>query len=159
MSREISNSDHIIDSRDIIARIEELETDLQTRHEDALAGAAQSEDEADEKPIVPEDFEVWLVDVIDAELADETNDLATELRILRNVAKQGEGYGDWHHGETLIRDSYFVTYAQELAEDIGAIAHDAQWPLSYIDWEAAADALKADYTSIDFDGVTYWMRA
>lgn len=61
-------------------------------------------------------------------------------------------------GVTLIRDSYFENYAQELAEDIGAIGHDLQWPLYHIDWEAAANSLKMDYTLVAFDGVEYWGR-
>jgi hypothetical protein len=117
-TNDIDNGQDIIDSRDIIARIEELD----------------SLDERDE-------------------------DEAKELTILRKVADQGEGYGDWEYGEGLIRESYFETYAQELAEDIGAIGKDMQWPLSHIDWEAAAEELKMDYTEIDFDGITYYMRA
>lgn len=34
-------------------------------------------------------------------------------------------------------------YAQELAEDIGAISRDAQWPLYCIDWERAWRELEA----------------
>jgi hypothetical protein len=47
----------------------------------------------------------------------------------------------------------------ELAEDIGAIDRNASWPATYIDWEAAADSLKADYSSIDFNGEDYWIRS
>jgi hypothetical protein len=119
--QEISNSDDVIDSRDVIARIEELE------------------------------------DMVHDESA--TEDDQAELAILQALAKEGGQYApDWEHGETLIRDSYFIEYAQELADDIGAISRDATWPNNFIDWEAAADALKQDYTSIDFDGVSYWIR-
>src|SRR5688572_8669279 len=51
------------------------------------------------------------------------------------------------YGVSLIREDYFETHAQEFAEDIGAVDRDAPWPASYIDWEAAADALKDDYMS------------
>lgn len=27
-----------------------------------------------------------------------------------------------------------------------------------IDWERAAEELRMDYTAVDFDGVTYWVR-
>lgn len=73
-------------------------------------------------------------------------------------ALAGEGILDWEYGATLIRDDYFETYAQELAEDIGAIDRDAGWPGSYIDWEAAATALQVDYTSVTFLGHDYWVR-
>lgn len=87
------------------------------------------------------------------------DDERTELAALRRLAEEGEGLADWRYGETLIRDSYFTEWAQEYAEDNGAIPEANIWPGSYIDWEAAADALKMDYTSVDFDGVTYWGRS
>jgi antirestriction protein len=94
------------------------------------------------------------------EAIEEPNDEEKEeLAALLALAEEGEGLADWQYGETLIRNSYFETYAEELAEDIGAIGKDTQWPLSFIDWEAAANALKQDYTAIEFDGVTYWGRS
>lgn len=65
---------------------------------------------------------------------------------------------DYWYPVTLIRDSYFEQYARDLAEDIGAIPDDAQWPCTCIDWEQAARELQQDYTTIDFDGVDYWTR-
>lgn len=65
---------------------------------------------------------------------------------------------DWEHGETLIADHYFRDYAQELAEDIGAVPSDLSWPVSCIDWEQAARELRMDYTSAELAGVTYWGR-
>lgn len=61
-------------------------------------------------------------------------------------------------GIQLIADGVFVDYAQELADDIGAIDRDAGWPTAYIDWEAAARALQMDYTPVVFDGTDYWYR-
>lgn len=66
------------------------------------------------------------------------------------------GLEDWGH---LIREDCFTDYAQELAADIGAIDPDASWPLTYIDWEAAANALRMDYTAVEFLGHTYYVRA
>ena len=118
MTTEITNSQDIIDSRDIIARIADLEEDT--------------------------DLDVSEVD---------------ELEALKALAKEGEGCGDWEHGEALIRDSYFEEYAQEMACSTGAISNDAQWPTSHIDWPSAADALRMDYMEVDFDGEAYQMRA
>jgi hypothetical protein len=132
----ITNGKDIIDSRDIIARIEYLETDRQ--------------DTADQ----------W-ADVNDqiAGLQDWDDEYGAELSALRAVADECDGYGNWEYGEALIRDSYFENYAQELAEDIGAINADATWPNNCIDWEQAACELQQDYMSVEFDGVTYWMRS
>ncbi len=74
------------------------------------------------------------------------------------MAEEAEGYCEWKDGATLIRDSYFKEYAQELAEDTGAINKDARWPTNCIDWEEAASELKQDYTEVDFDGVPYQVQ-
>lgn len=60
---------------------------------------------------------------------------------------------------TLVRDSYFEDYAQELAEELDLVKRDVHWPYNCIDWEQAARELKQDYSSADFDGVTYWYRS
>lgn len=56
---------------------------------------------------------------------------------------------------TLIRDADFEDYARQLAEDLGAIESDSGWPVDYIDWTRAADALRSDYTTIEWDGESY----
>lgn len=68
---------------------------------------------------------------------------------------------DWQYGEGFIADHYFKSYAQEFAEDIGAISSssDYQWPQSHIDWDDAADALREDYTSYELAGHTFWARS
>lgn len=86
---------------------------------------------------------------------DETEELA-ELREFRDEV---EDYcDDWRYGVTFIRDGYFERYAEEFASDIGAIDRDADWPLNRIDWEAAAEDLKQDYSSVSAFGEDYWYR-
>lgn len=129
MTDTISNSDDIIDSRDVIARVDELT--------EYVADMGEDED-SDE------------TDLTSAE---------DELHALKSLADEADGYADdWRHGEVLIRDSYFETYAQEFAEDIGAVDRESTWPNSCIDWEMAARELQHDFTSVEFDGVTYWIR-
>jgi hypothetical protein len=60
-----------------------------------------------------------------------------------------------HCSATLISDADFEDYARDLAEDIGAIQSDSGWPVDYIDWKRAADALRSDYTTIEWDGDSY----
>ena len=121
----ISNVDDVIDSRDVIARIEELK---------ALIDIAAEEGRGD-------------------------LDLDDELEALKGLADEAEGSPDWEYGEALIRDSYFEAYAQELAEDIGAVSSDQSWPNYCIDWERAARDLQVDYFTVEFDGATYWIRS
>ena len=65
--------------------------------------------------------------------------------------------GDWYP-LLLIRESHFTDYAQELAEEIGAVDPRAKWPMNCIDWEQAARELQYDYTPTEIDGVTFWYR-
>jgi antirestriction protein len=49
-------------------------------------------------------------------------------------------------------------FAQQLAEDIGAIKEDASWPYSCIDWEQATRELMMDYSSVRRDAGLYIFR-
>lgn len=81
-----------------------------------------------------------------------------ELAELTEIIEEGSGIPDWTYGVVLIPEYQFEDYARELANDIGAIDRDAGWPVDYIDWALAADALKMDYTEIEIRGVTYLGR-
>lgn len=90
-----------------------------------------------------------------------TDEEDAERAALLKLALEAADYAeDWLYGVTLIRDSYFKDYAYELADDIGALRtiEGQSWPMCHIDWQAAADSLRQDYTAVDFDGVTYWVR-
>lgn len=90
---------------------------------------------------------------------DGADDEKAELAALREFVDELDGYGDLADGETLIRDSYFPTFAREFAQDVGDFKDDGRWPHSCIDWDRAAEELQEDYVSAELDGVTYWMRA
>ena len=84
---------------------------------------------------------------------------------LTEFLEQFSGYGgdeqwngDWYP-LTFIRDSYFEEYAEELVKEIGDLPKFLpEYIENNIDWEGVADDLKVDYTSGEFDGVTYWAR-
>ena len=126
--REISKYDDVIDSRDVIERIEELEFHEYLGSDDTTGESLLTDEERH------------------------------ELAALRALAEDGETISDWIYGATLVRDSYCETYAQEFAEDIGAVPQDFTWPTSYIDWERVAADLRMDYYPVEFDGITYWAR-
>jgi hypothetical protein len=122
----------IIDVRDIIERVEDLESDVADGYT----------------------FEQWAV---------ENEPQAQELALLRAILEDLKGYGgdeqwegDWYP-VTLIRDSYFTDYAQELLEDCGDIPKNLP-PYVHIDWEATARDIRVDYSATEIDGVTYWYR-
>ena len=145
----------VIDSRDVISRIEKLEAEREALDEtveemDAdYNRASYGEDGTEHDALIQarKALEEW------------DDDNADELRILKALADEASGYAaDWLYGKALIRDSYFRDYAMQLAEDIGAIDSNASWPNTCIDWDQAAREHQMDYTAVDFDGVTYWIR-
>lgn len=127
--REISNTDNVIDSRDVIARIEEL--------------AQQARDYAnDEEGAEP--------------LSDEED---AEMSSLSDFATQGaNSTDDWDHGATLIRYSYFTEYIRDYVQEMSSDALSTLPDYVMIDWEATADQLHSHYSSVEFDGVTYYVR-
>lgn len=118
----------ILDSRDVTNRVEELEWQQEEQKTEPESVHALDEDELE------------------------------ELAALKALTEDASSSPDWAYGEGLIADSYFEDYARELANDIGAVDANASWPGMFIDWEAAADALKIDYFSVELDGVTFWIR-
>lgn len=123
----------VIDSRDIIERIEELD--------DLVAEQLQLELDGGE---TDRDWPEWL----------------EELQTLKTLAEEAKDYvPDWEYGATLIRYSYFTEYCREMLEDCGDIPSNLPWYIAdHIDWEDVARELKVDYKEVEFNGVVYYVR-
>lgn len=153
--------DDIIDSREIIEYHDDLESDRDalvealTEAKDALA---EHRADPDSNPENEEHLENDYIEARDA-LTSWDEEHGADFAAVKEIVRQASGYGDWEYGETLIRDRYFEEYAQDLASDIGALDKADRWPLTHIDWSAAAKELAQDYTEIDVGGFTYLMRA
>lgn len=147
---EITNSD-IFDVRDVIRRVEELEDERQTlvdTHEETMIG----------ETVLNGNREAALaIDQWDAENGEELNSASSFLKEIAGYGGDEQWRGEWYP-VSFIEDDYFTDYAKELADDIGAIDAKASWPNRHIDWEAAAQDLQQDYSSIDIAGVTFWYR-
>lgn len=151
----ISNTDDVIDSRDVIERVEELEAERQEL-QDALDEIVQIRSDNELNGVQDTEIDTHRA-ALDA-LIEWDDENKAELDALKALAEEAEGYSeDWRHGATLVRDSYFEDYARELLEDIGDIPRDLPHYIE-IDWEATARNIRMDYTEVDFDGVSYWVR-
>ena len=152
---DIDNTQDTLDSRDIIEKIDELQGERETIMDELneLKKELEKAMSGDETKKIKDN-----ITEREVELKEWDELEGDDLKALKDLAEQCEGYSDWEHGEQLIRDSYFKEYAQELAEDIGAIDKDAQWPNTCIDWDEATEQLQQDYMCVDFDEVEYWIR-
>jgi len=113
--------DDVIDVRDIIERIEELEADQPLQDEDELA----------------------------------------ELDLLKSIMDELKGNGgdeqwdgDWYPA-TLIRESYFEEYMDEMVADCYDVPKDLP---SFMTITLDYVALQMDYTSVEINGITYLYR-
>lgn len=128
----------IIDTRDIIERVEELESEL-------------------------EDFLLSTDNTCIGDWEEKNPEEGQELRILQAILEDLKGNGgdeqwcgDWYP-VTLIRESYFTDYTREMLEDCGTIPRDLpHW--IHIDWELTAREVKVDYSEVTIDGATYFYR-
>jgi hypothetical protein len=142
---DITNNDDYIDVRDVIARFEALETELS----DACEGEGNGTD-----------LETWLAAMAandDGTLQEGATEFLAFRALLEELKGNGgdeEWRGDWYPG-TLIRDSEFDNAMDELLQDIGVLPKDLP---GYLTIAVDYDALQMDYTSCEFDGVTYWYR-
>lgn len=160
---DVRNTDDVIYSRDVIARIEELEDERQTLVDELDNAKETRADAEDPTSVLAEDTDELTelenaVNLAEDAITDWDADNADELKALKDLAEEGESSPDWEYGETLIRDSYFTEHVQELLADAGDLPRDLPWCI-VIDWEETANNLRADYFSVDFDGVEYWIRA
>jgi hypothetical protein len=144
MTTIISNTDDTIDSSDVITRIEELYSDLQDL-EDQRDETEGDDDRITERNELDGKIKEW-----------KTSSDGLELEALKDLASQGENSADdWSYGAQLIRDSYFEKAMDEMIGDCYDFGKDLpSWVTISYDY----DALKQDYTSVDFDGETYWVR-
>ncbi len=73
------------------------------------------------------------------------------------IYREDTGMELWRQGVTLVNDDYFEEFAQNEAEEMLDIPSDiCQWPWYCMDWDRAARELKMDFSSVEFDGQTYW---
>lgn len=129
---EINNTEDTLDVRNIIERVEWLESD------DAKNTADWQDKEIEE-------------------FAEELKKLTAFLDELKGNGGDEQWRSDWYP-LTLVHRDNFEDYAKEMAEEITPNFDELHWPFTCIDWEQAAKELEQDYSSFDFDGEEYLAR-
>lgn len=103
-----------------------------------------------------EELEAEFDSAMETSEAEEFTLLQSLLEELKGNGGDEQWKGDWYP-VTLIRESYFEDYIEELITDCGYISRDfPSW--IKIDWEETAENVKVDYSEVEIDGVTYYYR-
>ena len=180
MSNIFSSSDDTINSVDIITEVESLESDI----EDKESEIDSLQEDLNDRNLEADFFEKEIADyepgscplekfvnslqelqpviaTLEAQLQDANKvlvELQETLAPIKEFADKAESYsGDWNHNAVLINEDYFDTYARKVAV-FEAADSTAAWPGNHIDWTAAADELKSDYSAVEFEGETFWIQ-
>lgn len=128
-TKEVTNSEDVIDVRDVIARVEELEAQPRLDGDGACYSCgSRSLKEGDE----------------DHEFDCEMLELQRLTALLDDLCGNGgdeQWRGEWYP-LLLVRDNHFRDFAQEEAESLDLVKSDARWPYTCIDWNEAAEELK-----------------
>ena len=145
-----------LDTRDLDKRLDELkalrDAVADARLELQEAHAASLADPDDETLTTAEEEAQAAFDSADADFGtDEQKELA-ELEELESEVSE------WSDGNTLIPEYEFTDYCRELLEDCGDIPKNLPGYV-VIDWDATADNIRMDYSTVEFQGETYLYRA
>lgn len=100
----------------------------------------------------------FLASFSDEGLTEEEKKEYNELCRLRQELVDNGGEDLWKWGYSFIRDNYFPDYAQEFAEEIGAIDEKQYWLTCHIDWAGVARDMQMDYWDVEIFGNLYWTR-
>jgi len=156
------------DSRDIINRISELDSeiyDCKEEIEELDGEISDLQDEIDNvEDMTEEEIKKNQDEIKEAEkniesLKANLSDLEKEFKQLDDFEDEFQGYCDnWKYGATLIHDDYFVDYIKnDLVPDLFSEMRDLpSWLANNIDWDGVAEDFKVDFTSGEIDGNTYW---
>lgn len=101
-----------------------------------------------------------LEDIFHDDVTDDEKDEFTQLQTILDDLKGNGGdeqwRGDWYP-VTLIRDSYYTEYAEELVKDIYNLPSDIPAFIE-IDWVKTGENMLVDYSETEIDGTTYYYR-
>ena len=126
----VSNWDDIVDSRAVVARVEELQGDLEAAKDDP-----HPSDYAD---------------------AQELEQLEALLEELRTVGGDSPEDGMTLVRETYWVDYVKEMYLDCMEPEQVKLMEDLPW--KHIDWPQVAEDLRSDYTIVTWDGVDFYVR-
>lgn len=140
--------DDVIDPRDLAKELQDLEGERATLEEEVKQG----EETLAFCTLGGEETELAETSLRAAKVRLQEWDDDNSARLVR-IREVLEEIGD----EAMIKESYWVEYCEEMVKDIGDLPSKIPTYIE-IDWEATAENIQQDYSSIEYDGNTYYYR-
>ena len=137
-----------LDTRDLQEQIDNLESEIEELNEDL-------EDLDKDLGMCGSEIEILSTKHEIYKFQEQLQDLRDELQPLLDL--KAEDIPEWDDGATLIPESDWEEYVEDLLKDCGYISNDVPWWI-VIDWPATADNVAVDYSTVDYDGDTYYYR-
>jgi len=151
----------VFDSRDCIEYLEYLEQELIDAFNEKYPLSYSEGEHEDLESVDNIDYLFEYVGVIGFEsFFKEYSDEINHYNNIKSFFTELEKYGnDWKYGSSIIHEDYFTEYSEELCIEVGEIPKDLPWYIAnHIDWNSVADELKADYTEVEYENETYYIR-
>lgn len=138
-----------LDTRDLIEKRDSLKQQILDSFLETFEHYADMTDSFEDIRFEEEEIENW------------KQDWSVELKEIEEIDNiENEVGREFESGCTLIDESDFEEYCEDLCVDLGEIPKDLPAYIeNNIDWGGVANDLKIDYSELEYQGTTYLFRA
>lgn len=152
-----SNNMKTIDTRDLKEKREELQQQILDDFNEKFETEFDDFDEITLERLDIDDFEEMGRDTIE----EFTDYWKPEYRMIEEIdGIESEVGNEFDYGCTLIPESDFTKYCEDLVQDVGDLPKGIpSYIRNNIDWDGVAEDLKVDYSELQYEGETYLYRA
>lgn len=141
---------NIIDTRDLIEKRTQLIEDIIFLFNETFN--TDYEDFEVVEKLVHEETSSNIPDHLLDEFSHENEDIFEEIKEIDNI--ENELGSEFNYGVELIDEDDFEEYTENLIDELGYNIP----PFIVIDWDQTAETIKEDYTSVNYNGITYLAR-
>ena len=139
----------MIDTRDLVEKREELQTNLVDSFNEYFDTEIEDFDELTKHISNSEDEDVQ-------EWRDDNSD---DFEHIKEIDELEDEISEFSFGEILIPENGFIEYCEDMVADCYYFTNVPSFIKYNINWEGVASDLSVDYTNVTYQGVSYLVRA
>ena len=139
----------MIDTRDLVEKREELQTNLVGSFNEYFDTEIEDFDELTKHISNSEDEDVQ-------EWRDDNSD---DFEHIKEIDELEDEISEFSFGEILILEAGFIEYCEDMVADCYYLTNIPSFIRYNINWEGVASDLRVDYTNVTYQGVSYLVRA